>query len=156
MPSNTNKYGSIPEKYNNENEIEEELGIYPIENTLFIVSTAEEKRKKCMNAFTPVLIFVVLMGSIAFALSRDFNHLYPGHGGWETTSTTNNGSKNSLDVEASDSEQDMGNKVSSNNHVEDVQNVYSAYCSRNHNCVLANVSGVCCPTSEGVQLECCN
>lgn len=112
-----------------------------------------------MNAFTPVVMFVVLMGGIAFALSRDFSHLYPGHSG-DPSGTTNNASKKSWIVETSDSEQDKEHEVSSKvtGHVDNVgvQYMHLADCSSNHKCAVENVTGICCPTLEGVQLECCN
>ena len=173
---NSNKYGSLPEIYTNNSDIEgEEHGTYPIENTQYIVSTAEESRRKCVNASIPVMLFVVLMSSIAFALSRDFNHLYPGRGGDPSSSTSktnaNGGSASkhswvSEDVEtttAPESTAHVSSKPTSGtiNNVKDVQNAEAqdnshADCSFHNKCIAANLTGICCPTPEDVLLDCCN
>jgi len=164
--NSSNKYGSLPEIYTNNDEDdigEEEHGTYPIENTQYIVSTSEEKRKKCVNAFIPVIAFVVLMSTIAFALSRDFNHLYPGHSGNpSSTSKTNSGASKHSWV-AKDVETTTTTAPESNVHVSSkpINNVKAqdnshAGCSLHNACVGANLTGVCCPTQEDVFLECCN
>jgi hypothetical protein len=174
--NNNNKYGSLPDIYtNNSDDIEgEEHGTYPIENTQYIVSTAEERRRKCVNACIPVMAFVVLMSGIAFALSRDFNHLYPaGRGGNPSssskTSDNDGASKHSWvseDVETTttpESTVHVSSKPTSGtiNIVKEVQNAKvednsHADCSFHNMCIAANLTGICCPTPEDVLLDCCN
>jgi len=159
---NNNKYGSF-----NDNEAQPpedkdgEVATDPIEYTQYIVTTPEERRRKCMNALTPVLLFLCMMGAIVYALSRDFDHLYPGHQREQphshknpthwTVKTNKGGDRgrvhasntNSLDVEAAP----IDKPAIDYSHAD---------CSYHHKCLAALLTGICCPTLEGIDLDCCN
>ena len=129
MATKNNKYGSIPVTFNGDKD-EENLDT---QYTQYITPTAEDKRKECMSALVPVLLCVLLMGGIAFALSRDFNHLYPSrHGDSNKRSPT----------------KDDNNQLPS-------KDFSHAECSIHNTCVEKNLTGMCCPTSEGIHLNCC-
>ena len=155
----------------------------------YIESTAEIKRRKCLTAFVPVLIFIVLMGSIAFVLFHDFDTLlYPGHhsGGHSTTaaggrdyvvhtstdektdttntssSTSSNTSSNTEDVHSTSatSAKDIQPQSQPQQHNTSTSSstttTTSADCSHHSKCELLGLTGLCCPTKEGVNLQCCN
>lgn len=145
METKKNKYGSIPETYNNgdgkpENALDVEEP-FPIENTQYVRSTdsAEDRRKKLISGFVPVLLFILLMGGVAFALHNDFNHLYPTRNGDTTKhagSWTNDNSNSIPTVPAKDFSH--GN------------------CAIHNKCAALGLTGLCCPTKKGLELECCN
>mmetsp|Transcript_8064 Transcript_8064/g.15187 ORF Transcript_8064/g.15187 Transcript_8064/m.15187 type:complete len:177 (+) Transcript_8064:58-588(+) len=175
MTTKKNKYGSIPEIINSSDALSgisnEQEEYYPIENTQYITESNSVRRKRCMNALAPILIFVMIMGSIAFALSKDFNHLYPGHGGGgpvggtvqhtpavvpaqdgeetaanASATTTSSSSSKDENKERTVKSQSKNNSVTSNSHPE---------CSYHSECYKLNLTGSCCPTVEGIMLECC-
>lgn len=175
MSNKKNKYGSIPEIINNSaalNSNNDEEEYYPIENTQYITETNSDRRKRCMNALAPIMIFVLIMGSLTFALSRDFNHLYPGHGGGptshavetvhrapvvaaqeeETDTTATATSTTSKTSTMNDKNQDtVKNKVKTDSAKDD-----QSECSYHMECYKLNLTGSCCPTLEGVMLDCCS
>ena len=154
----------------------------------YIESTAEIKRRKCLTAFVPVLIFIVLMGSIAFVLFHDFDTLlYPGHhsGGHsttaaggrdyvvhtstdektDTTNTSSNTSSNTEDVHSTSAtsakdiqpqSQPHNTSSSTSTSTSTAASGTLADCSHYSKCELLGLTGLCCPTKEGVNLQCCN
>jgi hypothetical protein len=131
----SSKYGSIPITSYSGSEDEESAEPYPIENTQYIKPTAEENRKKCVASIVPVTMFVLIMGGLAFALSRDFDHLYPSRHG---PHTNRQGPTTSVTTETTDS-----------------IDFSHAGCSIHNSCVALGLTGSCCPTPKGIVLECC-
>mmetsp|Transcript_28644 Transcript_28644/g.32893 ORF Transcript_28644/g.32893 Transcript_28644/m.32893 type:complete len:158 (+) Transcript_28644:257-730(+) len=149
------KYGSITERNDGEVEsgtkeetnepfLSEDDGDYR-----YITSTSEDQRRKCLNAFFPVMIFVLLMGSIVFALLRNFDTLYPGHGDSAKSSRrpSNTNEHKSYVVPTTDA--DNGNHQASKDFL------YSD-CTYHSKCDAIGLIGQCCPTPEGINLDCCN
>ena len=162
-------YGSVSEAASKVEEGRQELDEeYKVENTRFLTSTNEERRRQFLNALFPVLMFVLIMGSIVFLLSKDFNHLYPGpsgdvknHGGGlyheESSSesprpiSTNINSSTSMSANSEPDENTPKAKENQNSEAG-----YIPQCSSYIKCNSAGLTGLCCPTSEGIFLDCCN
>jgi hypothetical protein len=110
--------------------------------------------KKCFLVSFPILVAAAIVGGAAFFLSRDFNRLYPGHGG-------------SVERTGPAAVRTHGDKVlhpesSANGHAasEDDGSKSSvlggmAACSSHPVCSKSGLLGDCCPTEEGIQLDCC-
>lgn len=132
----TSKYGSLTsETYNSSHDEEENAEPYELENTRYIVSTAEERRKQCLTALFPVILCVLLMGGIAFSLSQSFSHFYPSH------ARPTNGRESQTTIE-----------VDNNVHIQDNSH---AECGIHNKCQEKGLIGLCCPTDQGVFLDCC-
>ena len=142
------KYGSIPDG-------EDPEETFPIENTQYIVSTAEEKRKKCVQTVMPLTIFTLLMGSIVFALSRGFNHLYPKSPRPPIINTDDEttGYMQDIDTTASTPNSPGGAHPATGTGE---KAFWHQDCVFHDKCVDLGLTGVCCPTPEGVNLDCCN
>lgn len=180
-----NKYGSIPEVINNANNASsdnnnnvEDQEYYPmIDNTQYITETNSDRRKRCMNALAPIIIFVLIMGGLAFALSKDFNHLYPGHGGGpigeeqtvhhtpvapqdeQSNDTTRTGATPTNDsvhssIDTASTMNDESQDTLKNKPIQD--KIDHSECSYHTECLKLNLTGSCCPTLEGVMLNCCS
>ena len=161
-------YGSVSEEVSQAEEGRQELDEeYNVENTRFLTSTNEERRRQFLSALFPIILFLLIMGSIVFLLSKDFNHLYPGPDG----DTKNHGG--SLYHEESSSEPrptsiNMNSSTSMSANSEPVENTqvtkdtqnseagYTPQCTSHSKCNSAGLTGLCCPTAEGIFLECCN
>lgn len=112
--------------------------------------------KKCFLVSFPILVAAAIVGGAAFFLSRDFNRLYPGHGGsvertgpaavrthGETVVHPEESSKKNV----ANRETDDGSKTSVEGGV--------AACASHPVCTKSGLIGDCCPTEEGIQLDCC-
>ncbi len=155
MPT-ANKYGSIEEGASPPAVTNYEESY----DTQYIVSTAEERRRKCLNGFFPVMIFVLLMGSIVYAITRDFSHLYP----WSHVAHKGNrasGGEGASDVVTTSSSASNAPYVPHNSHSDVTpessgKSTSPSTCSLYSKCSDLGLSGQCCPTRSGIQLECCN
>mmetsp|Transcript_19099 Transcript_19099/g.27869 ORF Transcript_19099/g.27869 Transcript_19099/m.27869 type:complete len:166 (+) Transcript_19099:206-703(+) len=152
-----------------------ETETYDIENTQYIVSTSEERRRKCLIGFVPVLLFILLMGGIVYTLMQNFNHLYPSPGGG---GRKNDGGKWSVDVttnEDTSSYENSGASSAGNSEIGPTATGTSgsgtdaevpaskptkemsgnSECSYHLKCADAGLTGQCCPSLDGVFLGCC-
>lgn len=141
----TENYGSVGQK----SDIEEDKD-YDIDNSRYLVSTGEERRRSCIHGFVPVIIFAALMIGITYLLSHDFGKLYPGHGGIPQGDSSDSKSHLSLDDE----------KTPTSSSTETTSQIFHdplsmETCEANKKCFETNLSGKCCPTMEGVFLACC-
>lgn len=153
MPA-TNKYGSIEEGASPPAVTNYEESY----DTQYIVSTAEEKRRRCLNGFFPVMIFVLLMGSIVYAITRDFSHLYPWSHVAHKGNRANGGGGGASDVVTTSSSASNTPYVSHNSHSDITQEssgTSSSSCSLYSKCSDLGLTGQCCPTKSGIRLECC-
>jgi hypothetical protein len=107
--------------------------------------------KKCFLVSFPILVAAAIVGGAAFFLSRDFNRLYPGHGGSvERTgpaAVRTHGDKVLHPQSSSTASEDGGSKTSVLGGM--------AACSSHPVCSKSGLLGDCCPTEEGIQLNCC-
>ena len=123
----------------------EEYGQFDVDNSRYLISTAEERIRKCITGFLPVLIFVAIMIGIVYLLSNDFGVLFPGH----------DGSSNS-DIHVSHIISDGGEIQTAGGTSENpIKSLSWEMCETYQKCFEAGLKGRCCPTIEGVFLSCC-
>lgn len=107
--------------------------------------------KKGLLAFLPVIIFIALMGGVVWAMNKDFNHLYPGHG--------SSGSNDSDDVRSKSSTLPIAPSVPLTPEVPSQpvpqKPSDSSSCAIHSKCADLGLTGHCCPTSSGTFLACC-
>ena len=137
-------YGAV------ENQTDHEFdGRYLEEPTL----SREERMKKLFLTAVPILAAVLIVGGAALFLLRDFDNLYPGHhgGGREPSIRINPRSH----MTSTESSQPTEETTSGSPVVEesDGSNI-SSLCSAHESC--SKLSGLCCPTADGIFLVCCN
>lgn len=157
---------------------QEEENYYTTNDYRYLTSSDEENRRKCMNGLTPVLLFLFLMGMVSFALFKNFDRLYPGHGTYDDSSGSfANSARNHYDHKSYtiDNKNEDGNDATQfnketanyNDNASDnssdnsgdkfkVGVINLSDCSLNHKCNLLGLTGQCCPTPSGVKLECCD
>ena len=128
---------------------------FELGQTYYLSSTTD--KKKCLSAFLPIIIFIALMGGAVWALNKDFNHLYPGHGvsgsndydgsivvHSESSSTTNTAMR---PIPTTDQSSSKENVVYSSSD--------SSACSNHPKCHHLGLTGHCCPTVAEIFLDCC-
>ena len=125
----------------------EEYREYDADNSRYLISTAEERRRKCITGSMPVLIFAAIMMGIVYLLSRDFGTLYPGHG------SSSSHSESHVDHTIS-----VGGKIETTggSNENPSKSLSLQNCEANQKCFEAGLTGMCCPTIQGVFLSCCN
>ena len=121
-----------------------DIGI--VDDSFFYFSRSEEERSnKCWRIIAPVMIAIILMGGIAFILAQYFNTLYPTDRVQQSYHGPNT---------------NVGEKNSHQNYTSDVQEIAikTQYrypeCSLYHKCL--SLEGLCCPTRDGIFLNCCH
>jgi len=137
-------YGAIDEADRLEEETYQAEVDYQIEQSYYFADSSKIKRKKCLTIFLPLLIFALLVGVIALFSSRGFDHLYPGHG---RNSVTH--SEKIVDL-PKNTNTGAGHSVGDKNINESLG---SDACAQYPKC--SGLSGKCCPTDDGEELECC-
>mmetsp|Transcript_3786 Transcript_3786/g.8163 ORF Transcript_3786/g.8163 Transcript_3786/m.8163 type:complete len:164 (+) Transcript_3786:151-642(+) len=118
--------------------------------------TTTEKISKLIKLFVPIIIAVVLIGGLAYILFHDFGTLYPRPGGEKVTSkggmvsqsTSVSSGESAPTVIRSESSPTVSKSKTSSS--------FGGSCAANPSCAALGLSGVCCPTPEGVQLGCCS
>jgi hypothetical protein len=108
--------------------------------------------KKCFLVSFPILVAAAIVGGAAFFLSRDFNRLYPGHGGSvERTGPAAVRTHGENVVHPSS----VGETASEDDGSQSSVIGGKAACSSHPVCSKSGLLGDCCPTEEGLQLDCC-
>jgi len=126
----TNNYGAVDLPTGNDH--------YDEGNTRYLNETPFQWGR-CFRAAVPIAIALLVMGGFAYGMSHGFDHLYgPAKSGDE-----NNNVK--YDTSWIPVSEDMSDATSSEGG--------SKKCSEHANC--SSLQGNCCPTDEGVMLECC-
>mmetsp|Transcript_9585 Transcript_9585/g.21344 ORF Transcript_9585/g.21344 Transcript_9585/m.21344 type:complete len:134 (-) Transcript_9585:583-984(-) len=95
-----------------------------------------------LRATVPIVVALLIMGGFAFGMSHGFNHLYGPPKGSDDENN-NNIKKDSWIPE--ETPQKSFPTV----------NQGSKKCSKHSSCAELNLGGNCCPTDEGIMLECC-
>ena len=181
-------YGSLNDGGNavtNPNKGDEDIEVKGIENNdneysenadfRYITSTPQERRRNFVNAFIPVVMFVVFMGGVAFTLFKSIDVLYPGHGNEQNSHAAKDQNKHisksyTLPSDSTSSSSDQEYHYTDNTQMDSSSiNSNSAGTSDNNdtssgpsNCALYSkctklgLIGYCCPTSDGTLLACCN
>lgn len=125
--------------------------------------TFKQKLRKYAVAAVPILLAALIMGFFTFYLLRNFSHLYPARGGEpvikrepsHTTTVTaedyhgedQNNAVKTPEIHhrplTDDDEKPIRSKTEG-----------SSSCSAHPNC--SHLIGDCCPSANGVMLDCCN
>ena len=102
----------------------------------------QEKNRKLLLLGVPIVIAIAIVGAAAYFLTRDFGDLYPGHGNsnpsWHTVA---NPAPAPASETSSETSADESTDLTYNN------------CALFSKC--SKLEGLCCPTSQGIMLECC-
>lgn len=139
-------YGSL------KNNVEEEEATdtsFQTENAYYLKDATPMSAKKFLLLAVPILGAVLMMGGIVIFLLRDFGHLYPGRGGDRGYSFPNGGGSEHTTTTASSSADDTTFHRGSSS-----KSSASSKCTSYPKC--SPLTGQCCPTLDGVFLECCN
>jgi hypothetical protein len=163
-----NSYGSLTK--NGDDDVVEEEGngraaaaatAFQDGDTYYLKDSAPLSIKKVVLSAVPILGAVLLMGGIVLFLLRDFGRLYPGRGGDRNPLPDDYHPRTSPVVVVHSSSLDSntdGDESSARHHSKDVSKESSSSssveCTAHPNC--AGLIGQCCPTLDGIQLECCN
>ncbi|KAL7560890.1 hypothetical protein ACA910_008173 [Epithemia clementina (nom. ined.)] len=100
----------------------------------------EEKRRKMLLLGCPIVIAIAIIGGAAYFLTRDFGDLYPGEDNSKPSFHTFPNpapAKHPTPPPAPSPKTDLPDSS----------------CALVPNCAM--LEGLCCPTSEGVMLDCC-
>jgi len=108
--------------------------------------TPSQRIRKCLLVAVPLLAAAFIVGGAAFFLLRDFNNLYPGHGG----SVERGGPGR---VEHASASTTTSSSVSTKSSSAAIGG--GASCAEHPLCADAGLLGDCCPTPKGIQLDCC-
>jgi hypothetical protein len=103
-------------------------------------ATPQQRLRKRLLGSIPLLAALLIMGGSAYYLYRSFDRLYPGPGGGGGTPST-------VDRSRSAPSPTRPSSTKSVHHVD------AAQCDAHPAC--APLGGDCCPTADGVMLECC-
>jgi hypothetical protein len=163
-----NSYGSLTK--NGDDDVVEEEGngraaaaaaAFQDGDTYYLKDSAPLSIKKVVLSAVPILGAVLLMGGIVLFLLRDFGRLYPGRGGDRNPLPDDYHPRTSPVVVVHSSSLDSntdGDESSARHHSKDVSKESSSSssveCTAHPNC--DGLIGQCCPTLDGIQLECCN
>eukprot|EP00536_Pseudo-nitzschia_multiseries_P015082 jgi/Psemu1/216806/e_gw1.817.2.1 len=121
--------------------------------------TSREKISKMIKLLVPLIIATGLIGGLAYILFHDFGGLYPAPG--EEKTRMNGGSvsqPSETDSMPSVPTYTKTSSFSSSSTPAIAKSDTSAgsSCAANPSCVALGLTGVCCPTLEGVMLGCCS
>mmetsp|Transcript_2031 Transcript_2031/g.3066 ORF Transcript_2031/g.3066 Transcript_2031/m.3066 type:complete len:142 (+) Transcript_2031:267-692(+) len=137
-PSKKVEYGSIVGGVKEEGGQNIEDRDYQLGETYYLKQDRKKQQNKNFKRLFPVLLSILIMGGIAYALMRDFHHLYPDN-------RSKRPPKNSNSV--------ISRTPGSTKKHEPNENKSS--CEANPKCLDAGLGGLCCPTGDNVFLGCC-
>lgn len=141
-------YGSLTQQSQEENDTTKH---FDANNAYYLKSSTPRTPTKLLLLIIPILLAVLVMGTISYLLLRDFNSLYPGRGGDQHPYYTKHGSHGSDTSPQPKPETDGG---SSNNGDVTVSSNDDAACSAHEACKA--LVGDCCPNPAGTSLYCCD
>jgi hypothetical protein len=163
MPSGSSyKYGSVPEDQEgadtsvDENNFKETDLLYYKGRTL----SQKEKTVKIIKIALPVLVAVLLIGTLAWFLLSDFGHLYPGPSGVKPPDQ----SSSTISYPASTPHLPSGPEPASapaklpvrSSSTSPLSSGGGSSCAAHSNCNKLGLTGECCPTAAGDMLDCCS
>ena len=148
-----NDRGSIGYKYGSVDNDEETLAKgddknYDESNLYYMVEvngTKKDKASKAMKLAVPIIIAAVFIGGLAFMLFHNFAYFYPGRDGH---TKDNGGTTPQKTTDHSYQDDDAL-------HTPFPAPAALITCNANPKCVTLGLTGACCPTEEGILLECC-
>jgi hypothetical protein len=142
----TSNYGSL-EGQEESKSFDEKDAYYLKESTL----SPEERRRKCMRMALPIITAVLMIGGFAMFLLRDFGILYPGRSGGKNKIPSD--PLYPIDNTRID---DTLDKHSNSKPIldEGKKSGMATSCFAHEQC--AGLVGECCPTPDGVFLQCCS
>lgn len=176
-------YGAIdtsePDDTERQEELKESDFIYFLKDKN---ATREDRLKKFILGAVPLVIAVILMGGIGFWLFKDFDHLYPGPSGSRSSPNLkprgppiNSPQDSAPDYFPAPSDSDPSPPTTSNlkprgppigtpvapapspmKPPASFSSGNDVDCSAIPACNKLGLTGLCCPTGEGVMLGCCS
>ncbi|KAL7509170.1 hypothetical protein ACHAXN_006177 [Cyclotella atomus] len=129
-----NNYGSVGVPQGNNDHYDENNTRY-LNQTPFLWG-------RFFRAAIPILIALVIMGGFGYGMSHGFNHLYGPSGRDDDSHSTSIKMDTTLVPKSKTTISDSTSKGD------------SRQCSMHEKC--QGLGGNCCPSDEGITLECCN
>lgn len=118
--------------------------------------TRKEKLSKMIKLLVPIIIAAVFLGGIAFVLFHNFGGLYPGPGE-EKVRSSGDSASHLTETETSEYTPTSAKPSSSSGSSTPIATKTAGRsCEANPSCADLGLTGVCCPTDEGIQLGCCS
>lgn len=131
--------------------------------TYYLRDESRWTTRRIMLVLVPILAAILIMGGISWFLFEDFGHLYPGRGsdtgsfgqgGGSCKPTSTQGVTSSTKAQEETTTNTFSKTAGSsttakNPPMDDI----GATCAVHPDC--AGLTGYCCPTKEGVMLNCC-
>lgn len=122
--------------------------------------TKEDKAFKAMKLAVPIIIAAMFIGGLAFMLFHNFAYFYPGRDGHTKTSGSTNPTTTTEHTYYDDDALNTQFPASAtfgfnDNDSPGVSIPTSLNCKAYPKCVSLGLTGACCPTGEGIELECC-
>jgi hypothetical protein len=128
------------------------------DNAYYLKETQTWTVRKIAMLLVPLCGAALIIGGAVWYLTADFNHLYPGRGSSNRSPSSGTTTIKSIEVSAPEKKpleypsQSSSIPYSEQTDVEKTANL-QAKCSVHPGCLA--LTGNCCPTSEGMTLECC-
>lgn len=130
---------------------------YNLGETYYLKDNSD-RRSKFLRAILPILIAVAIVGGVGYYFFRDFNHLYPGHGGADGDDAGDYVApvvaEHNAPAPAPKNQRDGASEAKT--HGEGSQAHSSSSCDVHEKCSALGLTGACCPTNEGITLGCCS
>ena len=147
--------------------VKEEGVDYDIANTYYVKErelTSREKWTKFLLAALPILAAFLIVGGFTLYLLFDSGILghgaHAGGGGGEAISSpSKKGGENPFATSKSESSSSVPSPISGRGSAPLKTTTHasgSSACSANEKCAKLGLVGACCPTNNGVMLNCCN
>ncbi|CAB9519703.1 expressed unknown protein [Seminavis robusta] len=154
MPEVSN-YGSVEDQAEEGRSFDEKDTYYLNESRL----TPEERKRKCLLLAVPLVLAVLIIGGFTLFLLRDFDFLYPGRNGGNRHRTprtpipvypSDTGSSTATEDTSS-----TGTSTSTSTSTDSAAGSSpGASCLAHEKCT--GLTGDCCPSIDGLFLQCCN
>lgn len=162
MSALQSKYGAVATAVDEENVGHDTQ--FDSNNTYYLKDTRKWTVHRLILLFVPIVGATLLVGGAVWYLLSDFNHLYPGtyssdsgdKHSHDDTSKIVQSHENSLSAVGSSSKS-LSDSTLQSSQIKDTNRVIrspgNSSCDAHQSCVT--LLGDCCPTFDGVILECC-
>ena len=163
-----NNYGSIPSGKGSAASFDEEHLRFLPETSATL--TPHQKRTKCFLMSLPIIVAVLMMGGLAVMFNKDVFGPQQSvttktleHDSTSSSSTSSKKSAASSTAtsqpkhpadDSADSSTPSSSDTSSSSSSSTLSEDDPSACSQHKGC--ADLEGFCCPTTDGLTLECCN
>ena len=146
-------YGAVTVTDDQHNQLRDEF--HP-DTTYYLKESQNWNAGKILLLLFPLCGAAVIIGGAVWYLIVDFNHLYPGSRHFESHATSNSVKVSAPEKDTLQNVTRSSKPLSEENKFEKIKSLQtiSANCSFHSAC--SNLTGDCCPSPEGVLLECCS